>query len=121
MSSCSHSLKNRGKTAVLNDVVPRLGGDVLILSDANTHMAPDAARRLAEWFADPTVGVVCGRLVLLDRPAGPGQKRGRSGTWKYETFLKEMREPPRSRHSGSNGSNLRNSRPSYSRRCRQRH
>ena len=50
---------NRGKAAVLNDAVPRLRGDVVILSDANTHMAADAARRLASWFADPDVGVVC--------------------------------------------------------------
>jgi cellulose synthase/poly-beta-1,6-N-acetylglucosamine synthase-like glycosyltransferase len=77
--------KNRGKAAVLNDTVCQLRGDIVILSDANTHMAPDAATRLASWFTDADVGVVCGRLVLTDTHSG----RNVDGLyWKYETFLK---------------------------------
>jgi cellulose synthase/poly-beta-1,6-N-acetylglucosamine synthase-like glycosyltransferase len=78
--------ENRGKTTVLNRSVPRLAGDIVVLSDANTMMAPDAALRLAAWFADPGVGVVCGRLVLTDPRTG----RNADGLyWKYETFLKK--------------------------------
>ena len=77
---------NRGKGAALADAVAQAQGDVLILSDANTTMAPDAARRLAEWFADPTVGVVCGKLILVD----PATGQNVDGVyWKYETFLKK--------------------------------
>jgi len=77
---------NRGKVAVLNESAPRLRGDILILSDANTHMAPDAALRLVAWFAAPDVGVVCGRLVLSDPRTG---RNVDSVYWKYETFLKK--------------------------------
>ena len=78
--------KNRGKVTVLNESVSRLRGDVIILSDANTHMASDAAYRLATWFAEPDIGVVCGRLVLTDPRSG----RNIDGLyWKYETFLKK--------------------------------
>ena len=77
---------NRGKAAVLNDSVPRLRGEVVILSDANTFMAEDAAQRLAAWFVDPDVGVVCGRLVLSDPRTG---RNIDSLYWKYETFLKQ--------------------------------
>ena len=78
--------KNRGKATVLNESVPRLRGDIVLLSDANTNMAPDVARRLAAWFADPEIGVVCGRLVLTDPRTG----RNVDGLyWKYETFLKK--------------------------------
>ena len=78
--------KNRGKATVLNESVPRLRGSVVLLSDANTHMAPDAARRLASWFAEPDIGVVCGQLVLTDPRTG----RNVDGLyWKYETFLKK--------------------------------
>lgn len=77
---------NRGKATVLNESVPRLRGEVVILSDANTFMAADAARRLAAWFADPDVGVVCGRLVLTDPRTG---RNVDSLYWKYETFLKK--------------------------------
>jgi len=78
--------KNRGKAAVLNESVGRLRGEIVILSDANTHMAPDAALRLAAWFPLKDVGVVCGRLVLNDPLTG---RNVDSVYWKYETFLKK--------------------------------
>jgi len=78
--------KNRGKATVLNESVPRLRGSVILLSDANTNMAPDVARRLASWFTESEVGVVCGRLVLTDPRTG----RNVDGLyWQYETFLKK--------------------------------
>lgn len=78
--------ENGGKAAVLNRTVPQLRGDILVLSDANTHMAADAVRRLAGWFADPSIGVACGRLVLTDPRSG---RNVDSVYWKYETFLKK--------------------------------
>jgi cellulose synthase/poly-beta-1,6-N-acetylglucosamine synthase-like glycosyltransferase len=78
--------ENRGKAAVLNAAIPLLRGEIVILSDANTQMHPDSARRLATWFADPSVGVVCGKLVLVDPESG----RNVDGMyWKYESFLKK--------------------------------
>lgn len=78
--------ENRGKAAVLNRSVPELTGEVVVLSDANTHMEPSAIRRLASRFSDPSVGVVCGRLDLVDPRSG----RNVDGVyWKYETFLKK--------------------------------
>ena len=76
---------NRGKAAVLNSAIAEATGDVVLLSDANTEIAPDAPRRLASWFRDPQVGAVVGRLVLTDPLTG----RNADGLyWKYETFLK---------------------------------
>ncbi|MBX9581554.1 MAG: glycosyltransferase family 2 protein [Gemmataceae bacterium] len=78
--------ENKGKATVLNRTVPTLSGEVVALSDANTHWAPDALRNLARWFADPSVGVVNGKLVLVD----PATGRNVDGLyWKYETFLKK--------------------------------
>jgi cellulose synthase/poly-beta-1,6-N-acetylglucosamine synthase-like glycosyltransferase len=91
--------RNRGKATVLNETVPRLRGSVILLSDANTNMAPDVARRLASWFVEPEVGVVCGRLVLTDPHTG----RNVDGLyWQYETFLKK-RESRLGALLGSNG------------------
>lgn len=75
----------RGKATVLNASIPRLTGEVVILSDANTFTEPDAARRLARWFADRRIGVVCGRLVLTDPETGTNAD---SLYWRYETYLK---------------------------------
>jgi cellulose synthase/poly-beta-1,6-N-acetylglucosamine synthase-like glycosyltransferase len=75
----------RGKSVVLNDAVGGLQGEVMMLSDANTMMDPQAARRLVRWFSDPSIGAVCGWLDLYDTRTG----RNADGLyWRYENFLK---------------------------------
>src|SRR5687767_11138310 len=76
----------RGKSSVLNAAVQEVDGDVVLLSDANTHLDPDAPRKLARWFEDPTISTVCGRLVLTDAATGANAD---GMYWKYETFLKK--------------------------------
>lgn len=76
----------RGKSSVLNAAMQELDTELALLSDANTHFDPDAPRKLARWFADPSIGTVCGRLVLTD-PATGANADGMY--WKYETFLKK--------------------------------
>jgi cellulose synthase/poly-beta-1,6-N-acetylglucosamine synthase-like glycosyltransferase len=76
----------RGKAAVLNAAFRELKGDIVILTDANTHTDPQAARKLVRWFRNPQVGVVCGRLVLSDCTTGRNLD---SLYWKYETFIKQ--------------------------------
>jgi cellulose synthase/poly-beta-1,6-N-acetylglucosamine synthase-like glycosyltransferase len=78
--------QRRGKAAVLNAAMTEVNGEIVLLSDANTHIDPHALRSMVRWFADPQVGVVCGRLILHD------PERGRnvdSVYWNYETFLKK--------------------------------
>ena len=78
--------QRRGKASVLNSAMAEIETEIVLLSDANTDIAPDAARNLVRWFSDPNVGVVCGRLVLIDAETG----RNADGLyWRYETFLKK--------------------------------
>ena len=79
--------QRRGKASVLNDTIPRARGDIIVLSDANTMMQPDAICQLARHFADPEVGGVCGKLELIDSLSG----RNVDGLyWRYENFLKRQ-------------------------------
>jgi cellulose synthase/poly-beta-1,6-N-acetylglucosamine synthase-like glycosyltransferase len=77
--------ERRGKASVVNSAMQEIGAEIVLLSDANTDIDPDAARKMARWFRDPRVGVVCGRLVLTDPRTG---RNVDSLYWKYETFLK---------------------------------
>jgi cellulose synthase/poly-beta-1,6-N-acetylglucosamine synthase-like glycosyltransferase len=77
----------RGKASVLNAAMDEARGDIIVLSDANTCMDPDAIRCLIPWFQDPRVGAVCGRLVLTDPQSG---NNADGLYWKYETFLKKQ-------------------------------
>ena len=77
--------QRRGKSQLLNAAIAETGGEILVLSDANTDYRPDAIRKLVRWFIDPGVDTVCGCLVLQDAEHG----RNVDGIyWRYETFLK---------------------------------
>ena len=78
----------RGKSAVLNVVVPSLRGNVVLFADARQRFDPGTLRALVENFADPTVGAVSGELVLStsDRTAAAG--RGSAFYWRYEKFIR---------------------------------
>jgi cellulose synthase/poly-beta-1,6-N-acetylglucosamine synthase-like glycosyltransferase len=76
----------RGKTSVLNDLIPRARGEVVVLTDANTFFRRDAVRQLvtALW-RHPRACTVVGRLEL--RATG-GNHDGLY--WRYETWLKTL-------------------------------
>ncbi len=81
----------RGKASLLNATIPELTGEIIVLSDANTLFELDAISRLVRWFEDPTVGTVCGRLVLTDPATGQNVD---SLYWRYETYLKKKEVRP---------------------------
>jgi cellulose synthase/poly-beta-1,6-N-acetylglucosamine synthase-like glycosyltransferase len=93
--------RRRGKAAVLNAAFAEVKGDVVLLSDANTEIDPDVPRRMARWFQDPAVGVVCGRLLLTAPRAGGNVD---SLYWRFETFLKTC-EGKLGALLGANGAN----------------
>lgn len=78
--------QNRGKATALNQGIAECRGELVVLSDANTFFDRGALGHLARWFAEPSIGAVCGRLVLTDPATG---KNVDSLYWKYETFLKK--------------------------------
>lgn len=76
----------RGKAACLNEAVLHARGEILVLTDARQPLAPDAVRRLAAYFGDPTVGVVSGELHLLARPGAAAEGVGLY--WSYEKLVR---------------------------------
>ena len=91
--------ERRGKAATLNRVVPTLTSEVLVFSDGNTFTEPDSVRKLARWFVDPSIGVVCGKLVLVDSATGHNVD---GLYWRIETALKD-REAQLGAINGVNG------------------
>jgi cellulose synthase/poly-beta-1,6-N-acetylglucosamine synthase-like glycosyltransferase len=80
--------ERRGKASVLNDLVERVRGDIVVLTDANTFFHPDAVRALVRaLWRHPTACAVVGHLELRS-PAGSGSLEG--AYWRYETWLKTL-------------------------------
>jgi cellulose synthase/poly-beta-1,6-N-acetylglucosamine synthase-like glycosyltransferase len=69
----------RGKPAVLNDLLPRAQGDIVVFCDANTEFEPDAIHALVRHFQRPEIGCVCGELRLRSR----GQATGEQLYWRF--------------------------------------
>ena len=57
-----------GKPAALNHAIKQAFGEIIIVFDADYIPHPDVVRRLVEVFADPIVGAVQGRPVVLNEP-----------------------------------------------------
>jgi poly-beta-1,6-N-acetyl-D-glucosamine synthase len=77
----------RGKAAVLNQLVLRARGEIVLLADARQRFDSQVVRRLVARFADPSVGAVSGELMLTDSTGTP-IGRGASFYWRYEKFIR---------------------------------
>jgi cellulose synthase/poly-beta-1,6-N-acetylglucosamine synthase-like glycosyltransferase len=96
--------ENRGKVAVLKDLVARAKSgnpapDILVFTDANTFYAGDALRQLCGPFSDPAIGGVCGKLSFRK---GAGGETEENVYWRIENWLK-ARESALDSCLGANG------------------
>ncbi len=79
----------RGKVACLNQVIPQLDSDLVIMSDANSIYEPDSLGMLVRHFDDPRVGCVCGALQYTN-PRRLAAGEGEMVYWSYETGIKRL-------------------------------
>ena len=79
-------LPRGGKVTAQNAAAERASGEILAFSDANCRWSADALRRLAEPFADPRVGYVCGQVRFTDAEGGNLE----GAYWRYEMAVREM-------------------------------
>ena len=79
-----------GKVAAMNRAMGDVETPITIFTDANTHLNPEAVRRLVSHFIGPDVGAVTGekriRAAGTDTAAGSGEGL----YWRYESFLKKL-------------------------------
>jgi biofilm PGA synthesis N-glycosyltransferase PgaC len=80
-------LPRGGKCAALNAAIPRVKGELLLLTDVRQSMAPDSLQYLVDCFADPTVGMVSGELVI--RNAATLEEVNVGLYWRYETWIRD--------------------------------
>lgn len=76
-----------GKAAALEAGVAASSGAVLVFTDANGLLEPDAIRMLVRNFADGSVGAVAGNQCYLDDAGGGGE--GERTYWVLDRFIKQ--------------------------------
>jgi cellulose synthase/poly-beta-1,6-N-acetylglucosamine synthase-like glycosyltransferase len=75
-----------GKAAALNAGMERASGEILFFTDVRQRLNEDSLRNLIACFADDSVGVVSGELVILD-----GVTHGEASVglyWRYEKWIR---------------------------------
>jgi biofilm PGA synthesis N-glycosyltransferase PgaC len=86
-----HQPERKGKSAALNRAVLAARNDILIFSDANTFLNPQAIRNITRHYADERVGGVAGEKKVIAASGGPDEVGAGEGLyWKYESFLKKI-------------------------------
>lgn len=81
--------ERRGKPSVLNDVVPLVQNDIVVLLDARQDLDRHAIAELTANFADDSVGVVSGELVFRQTEVSTTVSQGIGVYWKYEKFIRK--------------------------------
>ncbi|MBI1345262.1 glycosyltransferase [bacterium] len=81
--------ERRGKPAVLNELIPQCRGEIVLLTDARQEFHAAFLTECLANFADETVGVVSGELVLKTSASTTTAGEGIGLYWKYEKFLRK--------------------------------
>ena len=79
-------LQRRGKPSVLNALIPKAQGEIIVLADVRQTFDTHALRALVQSFADATVGAVTGELILGSGAGGESQGAGLY--WRFEKFVR---------------------------------
>jgi biofilm PGA synthesis N-glycosyltransferase PgaC len=82
-----HSPERRGKIAAVHRAMDTVTTEVVVFTDANTYLNPDALLNICRHYADPKVGAVAGeKRVQVEDTADA--TAGEGFYWKYESKLK---------------------------------
>lgn len=85
---CMHQPERRGKIAAFQRAMGTVNTPVVVSTDANTLVNPEALRRIVAHFADPRVGAVAGEKQILMSDKDDASSAGEGIYWKYESLLK---------------------------------
>ena len=85
-----YSPERRGKTAALNHGLSLVKDELIVMTDANTMLNPEAIHEIVRCFMDPQVGCVSGEKRVMARHEGQSAAEGEGLYWKYESSLKRL-------------------------------
>jgi len=80
--------ERRGKSAVINAIVPSVDGEIIVFADARQSFDTCSLRALVANFADPSIGAASGELILTMNGNTAVAGRGTAFYWRYEKFIR---------------------------------
>lgn len=84
-----HEPERRGKLAAIERVMPLVKTPVVVFTDANTTLNPQALQNLVKHYADPKIGAVAGEKRIHIANKDEASSAGEGLYWRYESLLKK--------------------------------
>ena len=81
--------ERRGKVAAINRAMQGIKTPIVVYTDANTQLNPEAIQNIVRHFRDPKVGAVAGEKRILTTKTELAAGSGEGLYWKYESQLKK--------------------------------
>ncbi len=80
----------RGKIEAINMVMPTIQTQIVVFTDANTQLNPEAIKMIVRHYQNPEVAAVAGEKRVLIEESAKATGAGEGIYWKYESFLKKL-------------------------------
>jgi cellulose synthase/poly-beta-1,6-N-acetylglucosamine synthase-like glycosyltransferase len=80
-------IPKQGKATALNAGLDRACGEIVFFTDVRQELSPDSLANLVGCFADPSVGVVSGELII--RPGDSREELSVGLYWQYEKWIRK--------------------------------
>lgn len=84
-----HKDERQGKIGAINRGMQYVTTPIIIFSDCNTMLSPDAIRHIVEAFKNPQTGCVAGEKRISQNKKDIAVNAGEGFYWKYESYLKK--------------------------------
>jgi biofilm PGA synthesis N-glycosyltransferase PgaC len=84
-----HNAGRHGKMAAIKRAMPKVTGEIIVFSDANTFLNRDAIRELVKHYQNKKVGAVAGEKRIMVNQYADASSAGEGFYWKYESRLKK--------------------------------
>ena len=85
-----HLPERKGKIQAMNRGMQYVNAPIVIFSDSNTTLCPEAAKIMVRAFANPQVGCIAGEKRIIDHQSDDAAGAGENLYWKYESWVKKM-------------------------------
>ena len=85
-----HKAERAGKIGAINRGMKAVLHPIVIYSDANAMLNPNAVQEIVKHYKDPKIGCVSGEKRILKKNKDTASGAGEGIYWKYESFLKSL-------------------------------
>jgi poly-beta-1,6-N-acetyl-D-glucosamine synthase len=83
-----HRPERQGKLAAVERAMKQVDTDIVLFTDANTILNPEAVTNMVRHFTNPAVGAVAGEKKVISHEEDAAAGAGEGFYWRYEGTLK---------------------------------